>query len=162
LRPGYRDVFGDWMDASISGLYVNYCVCESVVLTVCCVLSRLSSFGMAYDFIDSIGDDVDVVADSEVRLSDSSCPIGLAFTHFHFADRTHWCSSSFTLLTEHKEAPENPLQQVPRQHGGAPRGEDSAAGRAGHPGALHEVFSGTAAGLSWTLLASPCSLLDQL
>ncbi len=26
------------------------------------------SFGMAYDFIDSIGDDVDVVSDSEVSL----------------------------------------------------------------------------------------------
>ena len=48
--------------------------------------------------------------------------------------------------TEHKEASENPIQQVPCQHGRAPSREDSAAGRAGHPRALHEVFSGTAAG----------------
>jgi hypothetical protein len=33
------------------------------------VCSSIYSFGMAYDFIDSIGDDVDVVSDSEVGLS---------------------------------------------------------------------------------------------
>ncbi len=33
-----------------------------------CVFFVNCSFGMAYDFIDCIGDDVDVVSDSEVSL----------------------------------------------------------------------------------------------
>lgn len=35
------------------------------------------SFGMAYDFIDSVGNDVDVVSDSEVSVFIGDCSWGV-------------------------------------------------------------------------------------
>lgn len=65
------------------------------------------SFGMAYDFIDCIGDDVDVVSDSEV------CGAATKITCLSsFLKYAHAADVNIFLLShlEHQEAFENSLQ----------------------------------------------------
>lgn len=79
------------------------------------------SFGMAYEFIDCIGDDVDVVSDSEVCGSLSK----LENVQVYSGWGGNIC---FLSHSEHQEALEDSLQQIPRQYGCSPRGEDVAFG----------------------------------
>lgn len=46
------------------------------------VASSFHSFGMAYDFIDSVGNDVDVVSDSEVSVV-IQCDLGICSARWH-------------------------------------------------------------------------------
>lgn len=96
---------------------------------------------MAYDFIDCVGDDVDVVSDSEVCADSKD-------VKFCFLVQPLMIFTVFILFfllqscTEHQEASQDSLQQVPRQYGRAQSREDIAAGRTGHPGAVYELLQG--------------------
>lgn len=71
---------------------------------------------MAYDFIDCIGDDVDVVSDSEVCETFSKIHYCLLFFYnIHTTGVTVFFMFLFffVLLLEHQEAFENSLQQIP-------------------------------------------------
>lgn len=90
----------------------------------------LCSFGMAYDFIDCIGDDVDVVSDSEVcgAVAKKSNKSNISFFGSETCTHTPDVNIIFPSRTEHQEAFKNSLQQVSRQYGCSPRGEDVAFG----------------------------------
>lgn len=65
----------------------------------------LHSFGMAYDFIDCIGDDVDVVSDSEVSWAYPLLSV-LVSEILPIANNIY----CFLFSSEHQKTSENPLQ----------------------------------------------------
>ena len=74
------------------------------------MLSYPHSFGMAYEFIDSIGDDVDVVSDSEVgNMRKKNYIKHNSFIRMALFENKPNCFAPFPN-SEHQEAAEDSLQ----------------------------------------------------